>query len=369
MPPCVMVIDDNPDMTQLVALLLRSRSYEVMTALSGEEGLAAMEQRRPDVVICDIMMPGLTGFDVFQRMRADQRWRALPFVFLTALADSQTRLSSTELGAEAFITKPFNSQELLSVVAGLLRRAAERQSYTESEMDSFKEQLLFMITHELNTPLSVIRMLTDSMRNGFSRLTRLQIAEYLELMARSTNDLSAIVESMLLALQIDSGRAQVLFTNWGGPHVLRSAVQEVLGRAAAKAKEREVTIQTAGMDQVLWIRAHDQQLAQMLSRVLDNAIQFSPKRGTVIVRQERRGEWATVTFSDQGPGMKPEEIESAFTRLHQVNRAQQEQQGVGLSLSLVRSLATIHGGQITVESTPGRGSSFRLALPLIDPPI
>lgn len=369
MPPCVMVIDDNPDLTQLVALLLRSRSYEVMTALSGEEGLSAMERRRPDVVICDIMMPGLTGFDVFQRMRADQRWRALPFVFLTALADSQTRLSSTELGAEAFITKPFNSQELLSVVSGLLRRAAERQSYTESEMDSFKEQLLFMITHELNTPLSVIRMLTDSMRNGFNRLTRPQIAEYLELMARSTNELSAIVESMLLALQIDSGRAETLFTNWGGPHLLRSALHDVLAKAAAKAKEREISIQTAGLDQVLWVRAHDQQLSQMLSRVLDNAIQFSPKHGVVTVRQERRGAWAAITFTDQGPGLKPEEIESAFARLHQVNRVQQEQQGVGLSLNLVRSLTAIHGGEITVASTPGQGSSFTISLPLIDPPV
>lgn len=369
MPPLIMVIDDNPEVTQVLSLLFRSKGYAVKSSLGGEEALTAMETDCPDLIICDIMMPGMNGFDVFQRVRSHARWRTIPFVFLTALSDSQTRLSSTELGAEAFLTKPFNMQELLSVVAGLLRRAGELQSYTVSEMDSFKGQLLFMITHELNTPLSVIRMLTDSMRSGFNELTRVQISEYLELLARSTNELSSIVESMLLALQIDSGRAQALFDSWATPHLLRTVLDAVVAQALPKASERGVNILTAGLDQPLWVMAHEQQLVQIFSRILDNAIRFSPKGQAVSVSLEQKDGRAAVTITDCGPGMSLDEVQAAFDRLRQINRAQQEQQGVGLSLNLVRSLVEIHGGEITVASQPSTGSKFTIWLPIIPSPV
>ena len=368
MAPLLMVIDDNPEITEILSLLFRSRGYSVMTAQSGEEALHAMEQRRPDLILCDVMMPGMSGFDVFRQVRANPHWQTLPFVFVTALSDSPTRLSSTELGVEAYITKPFSNQELLSVVAGLLRRAKELQVHTASQMDSFKSQLLFMITHELNTPLSVIRMLTDSMRSGFNKLTRAQISGYLDLLASSTDELSAIVESMLLALQIDSGRAEELFASWAGPHPLRVVLDPVLIQAAGRARERNVTLRTEGLDDGLWVKCHEQQLYQVFDRILDNAIRFSPKGETVSVRMIRNAERAGVEFCDHGPGMSPEETVAAFDRLHQINRAEQEQQGVGLSLNLASSLVSIHGGTISVDSIPGKGSRFTVWLPLIDAP-
>jgi two-component system, sensor histidine kinase and response regulator len=366
MSSLILAVDDNQEITDVLALILRSKGYEVTAAVSGVEALAMMESRRPDLILCDIMMPGMDGFEVFRRVRADRRWRAIPFVFLSALNDTQTRTSGTELGVEAYITKPFNRQELLALVSGLLRRAVELQTYTASELDSFKSQLLFMITHELNTPLSVIRMLTDSMRNGSNRMTKAQIVDYLELLSRSTGELSWIVESMLLALQIDSGRAQTLYDHWATNQMLGPAIQGVLGRAESKAQERNVTIVTSGLDQPVWVHAHEQQLVQVLSRILDNAIRFSPKGDSVDVSVRCEQDRALIQFADHGPGMTPDEVDEAFDRLRQINRAQQEQQGVGLSLSLVRSLVTIHRGEILVESAPGQGSKFTVALPIVE---
>ena len=172
---------------------------------------------------------------------------------------------------------------------------------------------------------------------------------------------------MLLALQIDSGRAQVMFDRWSGPHMLHTVLEPVVVRALNKARERGVRIVTEGMDCVLWIKAHDQQLVQIFGRILDNAIRFSPEGGEVRVSVSRDGDRARVSIADLGPGLTPDEIEAAFDRLRQINRAQQEQQGVGLSLSLVRSLVTIQGGEISVESQPGSGSTFSVAFPEIDP--
>ncbi|MCX6032927.1 MAG: hybrid sensor histidine kinase/response regulator [Chloroflexi bacterium] len=369
MAPLILVIDDNPDITQIVSVILRAQGYETIVAGGGPEALTLLEGRRPDLILCDILMPEMDGFEVFRRVRSNRRWRAIPFVFLTALTDEKTRMSSSELGAEAFITKPFSRHELLAIVAGVLRRAQELQTDTEEEFDSFKAQLLFMITHELNTPLSVIRMLTDSMRSNLDQFSPERTTEYVDLMAQSVWELSHVVESMLLALQIDSGRAQKAFETWAGPKPLRAVLDVVITKATAKATARNVALHKVAFDAPLWVKGHEEQLQQIFGRILDNAINFSPAGEIVEIAMWRDGARAGVSIRDRGPGLTADEIKTAFERLRQVNRAQQEQQGVGLSLNLVRSLVTIHGGEITMESTPGHGTTVTIALPLTEPPV
>jgi len=366
MAALVLVVDDNADVTQVVSAILNYRGYETMTASDGTQALRLMEERRPSLILCDILMPGMDGFQVFRRVRADRRWRAIPFAFLTALSDLPTRSSSSEMGVEAFVTKPFRSQELLSVVAGLLRRSEELQDYSESELESFKSQLLFMMTHELNTPLSVIRMLTDTMRHNLKRLKQEQLSEYLDLLAGSTSELSNIVDSMLLALQIDSGKAQTLYDAWSGPQQLRVVLDSIIEKAGPKASERNVVLDLVGSDRALTVMAHREQLIQVLTRILDNAIRFSPAGEHVVIKLESEAEWAVVSITDHGPGMTPDEVQAAFDRLRQINRARQEQQGVGLSLSLVQALVRIHGGELRVQSAPGLGSTFSIRFPLVE---
>lgn len=368
MPPLILVIDDNPNMGQIVSVMLRSKGYEITIAESGQEALTLLNERRPDLILCDILMPEMDGFEVFHRVRSERRWRGIPFIFLTALTDETTRMSSTELGVDAFITKPFARQELLAVVAGALRRAEALHSDIESELDSFKSQLLFMITHELNTPLSVMRMLTDSMHGNLNHLSPERLADYVNLMIKSVGDLSYVVESMLLALQIDSGRAQKTFETWASPKPLRTVLDVIINKASVKAAARRVKLHKTDFDTALWVKGHEEQLQQVFSRILDNAINFSPAGETVEIALRRTDGAAEVSIRDRGPGLTADEIKIAFERLRQVNRAQQEQQGTGMSLSLVRSLVAIHGGQITMESTPGHGATVNVLLPLVPAP-
>ena len=118
----ILIIDDNPDVTLVLSLLLQSKGYETLAALSGEEGLAKLAEGRTDLILCDIMMPGLDGFQVFKRVRADRRWQLIPFVFLTALSDAEVRSFSTEMGVEAYITKPFNVREVAARIERVLSR-------------------------------------------------------------------------------------------------------------------------------------------------------------------------------------------------------------------------------------------------------
>jgi signal transduction histidine kinase len=364
-PATVLVVDDNGDVTQIVTMMLQHGGYKVLAAGGGAEALAVLEQHRPDLILCDILMPDMDGMEVFRRVRADRRWRSIPFVFLTALHDAQTRLTSSEMGAEGFIGKPFGLRDLLSTVSGLIRRAQELQDYSADEVESLKSGVMYMVTHELNTPLSVLRMLTETLRTSKRRLTPEQSDQYYELLGQSVNDLTYVVDSMLLGLQIEAGRAQRSFEMWAAPLSLARAARDAVNRAGARAAELGVTIETGPQFADARVMAHEDHLRQILGRVLDNAIRFSPRGGTVAVRVEGLGDAACVTISDQGPGMTPDEVESAFDRLHQIGRAEREQQGLGLSLSMVKALTAIHGGQITVESAPGRGSAFTICLPLV----
>ncbi len=369
MVPLIMAIDDNPEVTNILSLMLSSRGYEVVTAEGGAEALGLMEERRPDLILCDIMMPEMDGFEVFRRVREHPQWRILPFVFLTARSDMDARTYSRELGVEAYIMKPFDRGELIAVINGLLRRAEELQSYSTAEMDTFKSQFLFMITHELNTPLSVVRMLTENLRQSLTRMTEAQVVESLELQSESVARLSSIVESMLLALQIDTGRAQQLFDTWAAPQLIGTLVNTVVRQAGPLARGRQVIVMGSGLDGQYWVMGHQEQLQQIFRRILDNAIRFSPRGERVLVTMSATEELVEISFKDRGPGMGPDEIDTAFARLHQVNREQQEQQGVGLSLNLSRALALIHGGDIRVVSAPGAGSTFTVILPRCRPPL
>jgi signal transduction histidine kinase len=206
------------------------------------------------------------------------------------------------------------------------------------------------------------------MRGNVNRLGPERMTEYLDLLWQSVGDLSYVVESMLLALQIDSGRAQKSYETWATPGPLRPTLEAAIAKANAKAARRNVSLRCTGFDASLWVKGHEEQLHQIFARVLDNAINFSPTGKAVDISMRRDGACVLVTFTDRGPGMTDDEIKAAFERLRQINRAQQEQQGVGLSLGLVRSLVAIHGGEITMNSTPGKGTSVTVTLPMTEPP-
>jgi two-component system sensor histidine kinase BaeS len=144
-------------------------------------------------------------------------------------------------------------------------------------------------------------------------------------------------------------------------------LEDIVAAAQTRLAERLVTVTVVNGNGHYQVRAHEEQLRQVFSRLLDNAIRFSPKGGHVTVRIMRDGETIRIAVADQGVGMTPEQVEMAFDRMRQINRAEQQQQGIGMSLSLIRSLVEIHGGTITSESVPGHGTTFTVALPRVEP--
>jgi len=365
--PSILVVDDHEPLREALRSILEAEGYQASAVSNGKEALRWMEDRRPDAIISDILMPEMDGYAFYRAVRERKAWAAIPFVFLTVKAGREEAVKARTLGADAYLTKPLEPAELLGTVGGLLKRAEAIQAAAAAEFEELKDELVTVLGHELRTPLTYIRCYADmalqdapaedeqvgtywaGVRQGADRLTRL--AEDIE---------------MLVQLGTDQGRASLQ-----DGITLRPDVTDILtvvgGQYEALAAQREIRLETKVEPNLPPLRLNVPFLVDALSRLLDNAIKFSRDQGKHIAFGARCCDGCVeVSIADEGVGIASDEMDRLFDRLHQIERDEMEQAGLGLGLFIARRLIELHDGSISVESTPGKGSTFVIRLPLPD---
>ncbi len=362
----VLVVEDHRPMSRAIQDMLESEGYEVVTAVDGIEALETMQRTRPDIILSDITMPRMDGYDLYREVRTRPEWTPIPFVFLTAKSEQEDRLRGKLLGAEDYLVKPFEAEELLVIVRSRLRRAYAIQEAMETAFGQLKQQIVTVLGHELRTPLTYVTGYTDLALEEVSSLGPEEMAEFLEGIKAGADRLHRLVEDLLLVVQIDSGRARDEFEGLVGPHhSLRSVVEQTADHFLNRARERGVTLEVNAEPDLPPVRLCVPYFKDALGRIVDNAIKFSREGSErVEIGISAEEESVRVSVSDYGVGIPTEEQRFLFDRFRQLNRDQMEQQGVGLGLAIAQALIHLHGGKITVESTPGTGSTFTIWLPL-----
>ncbi len=364
----ILVTEDHWALQQAVRDLLTDAGYRVLTATDGVEALELMHETRPDLIVADVMMPRMDGFELFDKVRENPDWVTIPFIFLTAKAEPEDIIKGKGMGAEDYITKPFNPDELLAVVSARLKRAEAIQEASEAEFDRLRRQIVSVLSHELRTPLTYIRGYTDLALEDLHTLPPEALQDFLMGIRRGTQRLSRLVEDMLLLVQIESGRLKEDFA--AHCHVVDDPTP-LIHKAMSKYEEKALSQQSA-----LILRAEppytpiavcDVFLVDALGRLLDNALKFS--NGTqkpVVIDVESRPNWLEIAVTDYGIGIPVAEIPNLFQKFRQINRERYEQQGIGVGLYIARQLILLHGGDIDVDSEPGEGSTFTVRLPAAD---
>lgn len=362
----VLVVEDHKPMSRAIQDILESEGYEVVTAVDGMEALETMQVRRPDIILADIMMPRLDGYDLYREVRARPEWTPIPFVFLTARSEREDRLQGKLLGAEDYVTKPFDAEELLVIVRSRLKRARAIQEATETTFEQLKQQIVTVLGHELRTPLTYVTGYTDLALEDVSSLGSGEIEEFLTGIKAGADRLNRLVEDLLLVVQIDSGRAREEFEGLVGLHQnLGSILEQTADQFLDRARKRGMTIEVNVEPDLPPVRLCAPLFRDALGRLLENAVKFSrdgSKRVDIDATAE--GDWVRISVKDYGVGIPMEQQRFLFDRFRQLNRDQLEQQGVGLGLAIAQDLIHLHGGRITVESTSGAGSTFTVWLPL-----
>ncbi len=358
----ILLIEDEADLRDNVADLLELEGYEVMQAANGVAGLHLASEHRPDLVLCDVMMPELDGPGVLRHLRADPATQALPFIFLTAQAEAGTIRTGMNLGADDYLTKPFDDDELLRSVATRLARHHEVARSDDSEQ--LRHDLTQVVPHELRTPLVTILGCTQILRDDWADLDADFAAQLLDDVFRAGRRLERFVENFSLYAQLELAQkdsaARSALVGQGrvdAAHVLLSQAHTV---AARHDRAGDLVAQVAsGIVQIA-----PTLLAKLADELLDNAFKFSDRGTPVALTGTPDGDAYVLTIEDGGRGFTPEQRErvAAFV---QFDRAAHEQQGLGLGLYLARALATLHGGTLTMATAAhATGTRATVRLPL-----
>lgn len=352
----ILIIDDDKDLLKLLKFNLANRGYKVHTAHEGQEGVRQFEEWQPDLVILDIMMPKMDGWEVCRLIR---RQSNVPIIMLTAKDKDEEVIYGLDKGADEYITKPFNVEVLVARMEALLRRTKWEQETAQADVEELKRNIVACTSHELRTPVDVILSSLDLvLRDAFQDDPQRQKL-FIARAQRSAQSLRWLIDDLLLLVRMDEGALPIMRR----PLSVQNELERLLTETQPMQEERKLTVRWK-CPEGLMVNADKQGFRHALHHLLDNALKFSPTGGTVEIKASTDKDSLTIAFRDQGPGIDPVLHEHIFERFYQVDiSSTRAYGGLGVGLAIARAIARAHGGDVTVESAPGQGSVFRLYVP------
>ena len=364
--PTILVVEDEQAILEIITFFLEDEGYQVLQALNGEAALSLLEEARPDLIISDIRMPGMDGFAFCEEVRANPDFGQLPFIFLTGRDERADVRRGMGLGADDYLTKPFEPEELLSAVQVRLARAAETQAAIVRAGSGLQDQIIQSLTHEFRTPLSLVVGYTELLESTGQDMHEGDFESVMTGLHAGSRRLVSLVEDFLLLSKLRTGAiAEEVAEQSLAAIIPDMMVRIVAGQVSGAAADRNVTLKIECAAPDLTVRIGRQHLGDIVSRLLDNAIKFSKREGgRVLVKTAQQQDSWVLSVADEGIGIREEAHAWIFEAFQQVDRARMEQQGTGVGLTIVKGLVEIYGGRIDLESTPGVGSTFSVWLPI-----
>jgi signal transduction histidine kinase len=362
-PDRLLIVDDVPDNLFLVRTILEEEGYEIITSSNGHEALQIIEAEPPDLVLLDVMMPKMDGYEVTRRIRARQDLPFIPILLITAY-DRANAVKGLDLGADEFIRKPIEADELLARVRSLLRL---KHSIAERDrIDRQRQDFVSRLTHDLRTPLVAADRMLGLLQDGVLGEISPQISEALTIMGRSNRNLLEMVNKLLDVYRYESGSKTINLQPLNLKELLEQVVQEL--KPIAISKNLELTTDLADINQVKGDRL---ELLRVFNNLIGNALKFT-EAGSVHVslkldKADQNKSEAIIAIADTGSGVPLEEQPFLFQRFSQGSH---QKQGSGLGLYLSHYIISAHNGKILIASPnldSSQGSTFFVHLPTFTP--
>ena len=345
----ILIVDDHPTNIAILEEIL-GEHYTLKTATCGEEALTIALDFKPALILLDIMMPGIGGYETCRRIRAHPSLRHIKIIMVSARALVAERLQGYEAGADDYITKPFDEEELVAKVRVHMRlRSLE-------EVEQFTSNVLTLLRHETRTPLNGMLAPLQMLR-AEAEMAAEERGMLLDMVYESALALHHLVEKVCTLSAMQAGQWDFRYAMTE----LCAVVLEVIGNATTDATERAVTI-TPELPTTAVTMADPLQMHHVITTLLENAMHFSQRGGQVGVRVVHTDGGICLTVTDQGPGIAPDVLPRIFEAFTSADIAHHTA-GHGLSLAIARQIILAHQGTIGVDSTPGVGTTFTVQLP------
>ncbi|RPJ02465.1 MAG: hybrid sensor histidine kinase/response regulator, partial [Chloroflexi bacterium] len=309
----ILFVDDNAALLRSVERLLTMEGYGVMLAADGRDAMQQLEQgpAQPDLIISDITMPGMDGFQFYKELRKHNQWMDIPFIFLTARDQIKDLEEGYLLGADNYLVKPLDQDRLLWIVRGRLKRRDELQARIRAQEKALKEverDLATMVAHELRTPLVSITMVSDILAREMDLLSPEQVREMLDAMQSGQVRLHRLVEQMVMFVEMRSGVLEATVRDMCRIRSLRELLNEALSFAQRMDyRQRSIPIREERENPDVIIQCDFNSLRQAVGEVLLNAIAYSKPDGEILVSQWATAQWTSIAITDYGAGLPDSE--------------------------------------------------------------
>lgn len=364
----ILVIDDEPVLRQQVNFFLSKQGYNVIEACDGQEGIVQAVALQPDLIICDIMMPKIDGYQVLHWLSRNSATRQIPFIFLTALADFSRMRKGMKLGADDYLTKPFTHQELVEAVEMRLLKQQVYQEDAENRLKDIKHNVVKLVANELTTPLAPIKTVTHLISRKLGNLSDRELLEYMTVIRSGTHRITHLIQQIVYLTELEAGLIDADIIGETGSNqsiagLLRSSVR--LAREYATRNE-DTEIEVDIQDEDLHIFGITALLEHAISEIIINAVHFGDGKPVTLKQwcsKDRAMCWIAV--SDAGPGISQSAIEQMMHAPQSPNSHDDPGQKSGLGLNLARLLIDLHGGNLQLNRLDGGGTRVRIGLPYV----
>jgi two-component system sensor histidine kinase/response regulator len=356
-PARILVVDDQPANLQVVGSVLGKLGHEIIPAMDGPSALKRMGLRQPDLILLDVLMPEMDGYEVCKRLLENPEWKNIPVIFLSAADDKDFIVRALEIGGVDYITKPFNQAELISRVRTHLALKAARDRLTQLAED--KDELLGILAHDLKNHLGGVQMSARLLSDNIAQTGNPKQQQLSENICHSTGQLLAFVKQFLANSAVDH-RIEIQPSTANLSEAVARVVEDY--REAARQKNLELRLQLP--KDPAWVCADRGALSQIIDNLLSNALKFSPPGKLITATVSPVEKSFECRIQDEGPGLTAEDKTQMFRRYRRLSaRPTGGEPSTGLGLSIVKKLVQAMQGQLICESTPGKGATFAIRLP------
>ena len=361
----ILIVDDVMSNVLLLKILLTNERFQVCTANCGKACIEQAKSEHPDLILLDVMMPDINGFDTAVIMKKDDELKDIPIIFLTALNTPADLVKGFQVGASDFLTKPFNKEELvmrvmqqISLVAA--KRIIEKQNHELKATLNNRDKMYSVIAHDLRSPMASIRMVLNLVVASVSPETvGPELFELLDKANRESEEVHDLLDNLLKWTKSQTGRLNVVQQDLDLNDIIPGVVE--IFEIIAQTKHIKLVLQKS--EKPLVVFADNDMLKTVVRNFLSNAIKFSPENSDIeIVMGEENG-FAKVSVRDHGVGIAADRIGSIFHK-GETTYGTGGEEGSGLGLQLCQDFARKNGGDCTVESVEGEGSTFCVFIPL-----
>jgi signal transduction histidine kinase len=353
----ILVVDDQPNNLKVIASLL-SQEYTLSIANNGENALKMLEKGIPDLILLDIMMPDMDGFEVCRKIKENDKTKDIPIIFLTAKTDIHDIVKAFENGAVDYITKPFNQAEVKARVKTHIQLHHAKLKIEQNNKE--KDKFFSIIAHDLRSPFSGIIGFSEILVEQIREKDYNGIEEFAELILQSANKSMELLTNLMTWALSQTGRLNYQ----PEPIYLNALVNETVSLISDTALNKSIKI-NQNIDSSIQLFVDKEMIMTILRNLIGNAIKFTHIGGSIHVVSEINSDKVTLSVIDSGIGMKPEMISDLFRLDKNTGRpGTNGEASTGLGLILCKEFAEKNGGTIWVESVEGKGSVFHLALPI-----